>query len=160
MYDNHLAFAERVARKYSNDDRHLVAALQIRGGHVINFGVNGIKYRRDYSYFDCSLHAEVDLVRKSGFDLRRDKVCVYRFNRASNIPKESRNSRPCPLCVNLLIQAGAGKLYFKENGVVYGCRAEELPVVAADPIVLTRQYTPRFSFESTRSLNVAEHLAR
>lgn len=158
MYYNHISFAERVARKFSNENQHLVAALQIRGGHVINFGVNGIKYRRDCSYFNCSLHAEVDLVRKCDFNLNGDKICIYRFNRAQDAG-DGRDSRPCPLCVNLLAQAGAGKLIYKEDGTVQSCRPHELPVLAVDPIMFTQQYIPRFSVDQTRPLNFANCLA-
>jgi tRNA(Arg) A34 adenosine deaminase TadA len=152
MYYNHMAFAERVARRFSNEEQHLVAALQIRGGHVVSYGVNGIKYRRDFSYFNCSLHAEVDLVRKSGFNLNGDKICIYRFNRAQ-ASDDCRDSRPCPLCVNLLTQAGAGRLFFKEGDEVVSCRPHELPVLAVDPVLFTQQYIPKFSTDQTRPLN-------
>lgn len=158
MYYNHLAFAERVARKRGNGEQHLVAALQIRGGHVVSYGVSGIKYRKNYSYFNCSLHAEVDLVRKACFNLAGDKICIYRFNSAQDCG-DCRNSQPCPLCVNLLAQAGAGRLIFKDDGIVRSCKPHELPVLAVDPIMFTRQYIPKFSTDQTRPLNFANALA-
>lgn len=157
MFYNHISFAERVARKYSSDSRHMVAALQIRGGHVINFGVNSVRYSRDCSYFDCSLHAEVDLVRKSGFDLRGDKICIYRFNRAQG-EGDARTSRPCPLCVNLLVQADAGRLIFKVNDSVECCKPTDLPMVAVDPIALTKKYIPHFRYGRTRKLDLTNCL--
>lgn len=152
MYNKNIAFAERIARKFGNEQQHLVAALQIRGGHIVNYGINGMKYRRDYSYFNCSLHAEVDLVRKSGFNLGGDKICVYRFNNSLGF-NESKDSKPCPLCVNLLVQAGAGKVYFKENKEIVVSRATDLPAVTCDPIAMTQQYIPKFSTDPTKPLN-------
>lgn len=157
MYYNHHAFAERVARKYSDGERHLVAALQIRGGHVVNYGVNGLKYRRSFSYFNCSLHAEVDLVRRANFSLGGDKICIYRFNRAQDIG-DCRDSKPCPLCVNLLAQAGAGRVIFKECGEVRSCKLHELPGLAVNPIPFTQQYIPKFSTDPTRPLDFANAL--
>ncbi len=151
MYYNHIAFAERIARKHSNDHQHLVVALQIRGGNVINWGVNSIRYRRDFSYFQCSIHAEVDLVSKST-GLKGSKVCVYRFNRAQG-EGDPRTSQPCPLCANLLAQAGVSRVVFQLDSQVISCHPMMLPMVYADPVSLTNHYAkvngsnPDFHFD-------------
>jgi deoxycytidylate deaminase len=152
-----MAFAERVARKFSNEDRHLVAALQIRGGNIVNYGINRLQYKRGSSYFDCSIHAEVDLARKSGFSLNGDKICIYRFNRAQET-NDYRDSKPCPLCVRVLFQSGAGKVYYSLNNKVLSSKVHSLPMLAVDPIMFTKQYIPKYSTESTRHMDFDGYL--
>lgn len=156
MYLNHVAFAERVARKYSNRNRHLVAALRVRGGNVVGFGVNRIRYNKDFSYFNCSLHAEADLVRKSEFDLDGDKICIYRFN-LSQDRGDIRDSMPCPLCAHLLAQAGAGRLYFVLNGRVECRKPSDMRMVTSNPIAITNDYIPHYSTDPTHPLDLSAH---
>jgi hypothetical protein len=87
-----------------------------------------------------------------------DKICIYRFNRAQE-QEDCRTSRPCPLCVNLLTQAGAGRLIFKDRGEIVSCRPDELPILSVDPIAFTQQYIPKFSTDQTRPMNLSSVLA-
>lgn len=133
-------------------------ALQIRGGHIVNFGVNSLRYSRGRSYFYCSLHAEIDLIRKADGDLHGDKILVYRFNK--NSPEVGHgSSRPCPLCTHALRTANPGKISYYENGTVVTAKASSLPVVNQDPVRLTERVAPSYPGSAQKTLYIEQYLS-
>lgn len=129
----------------------------VRGGHIIQYGVNSTRYTREHSYFNCSLHAEMDLLRKCKFDLNGGKLLVYRFNSKHN-DEHSRTSKPCLLCSTMLKNAGIKKIFFVEDGQVQTCKTHQLPSLNENPVLLTRRVAA-YHFNGKHSRFNVQHYA-
>lgn len=102
------------------------AAGLIKGGKLIDFSVNShrSKYKLNGTHFiQCSLHAEVAVLRKLIYNLEKNKKLK---NRKMNkytlmvIRENYSNSLPCKHCSNLIKKTGITKIYYS-NGNMDHC---------------------------------------
>lgn len=158
MYSDFYAYAERIARRVSDADSFMVCALHIRAGKPIGYGVNRTAYRKGFSYYVSSLHAEADLANKMGKALYGDKVFVYRFNRAQPFG-DARISKPCPLCARILLQYGVSRVgYIGVDGPVVE-KLTNIPHVNYNPATLTMPFDPDNPEWKSVRFNIEEYLA-
>lgn len=136
--------AAQLAEDFRDEEfQHQVVALHVRGRKVLGYGVNQKRYAKYSSYFDDSLHAEADLIRRHGEKLRGGKVFLYRFNNAPGSPLANQPlcAKPCPLCSHLLNEAGVGRVvWVDELEEVVSIRARDFPLMAEHPSILTRLF--------------------
>lgn len=118
-----------------------MVALLIRGGKVVNFGVNQLRYSRGLSYFKQSLHAEIDLIKKSkSTDIVGAKVYIYRFNNTTAPDaREPKTSEPCLLCQHMLNRAMVGKVTFiDKNNNLASVRSKDFHQLTDHPCQITK----------------------
>ena len=110
---------------YENKIHFRHAAIITRGASVISKGINKAKrnaFVSIYSYHKnpgCDIHAEVDAIlraRKKS-DLRGTRLFVARVSRTGI---KISNSRPCPMCINVMQKYGIIKAYYSINKNEYG----------------------------------------
>lgn len=145
-----------------NDQQHQVVALLVRGGSVISYGVNQLRYVRGRSYFEGSLHAEVDLIRKSNpDDLRAGKIFIYRFNNSLDpAAREPKCGAPCLLCQHSLKEAGANKItYIDQAGELTTKRNRHMCKLSNHPHIITRQFVAAQKITSALRFNPQNYLA-
>mgnify|MGYP003394332659 CR=1 FL=1 len=100
-----------------------------------------MRYSRGLSYFTQSLHAEIDLIKKSPKqDLIGAKIYIYRFNNTSAPDaREPKISGPCLLCQHMLQKAMVGKVtYIDKNNVLVSTRGRDLHCLTEHPCQITR----------------------
>lgn len=140
-----------------------MVALLVRGRHVIGFGINQFRYVRDRSYFDCSLHAEIDLLRKSKpSDIKRNNIFVYRFNNSTDesarVPK---CSLPCPLCQHELQKAGANKITAMNNdGEIISFKNRELVSLSSAPSRITHHFIRAKASNASKKFQASSFILR
>lgn len=133
-----------------------VVALRFENGRTTRFGVNQLR-GSEVSMFSGSLHAEYDLLRKEG-SLKGAKLLMYRFNTALGSPLRNQplNARPCLLCGHMLREQGVRKVVFvNDNGEVCCAKSTEFPLLAVDPVSLTRHF---YHYNAKESLKVSAYL--
>ena len=114
----------RVASSGEMNTKH--AAGLIKSGKLIDFSVNSHRstYKLNGSHFiQCSLHAEVAVLRKLIYNLEKNKKLKNRkMNKYSLmvIRENYSNSLPCKHCSNLIKKAGISKIYYS-NGNTTTC---------------------------------------
>jgi len=139
--------ARQIAEDFRNDSmQHQIVALWLKGSRVLGYGVNQRRHAKAMSYFNDSLHAEKDLLRRFGTRIRGAKIFLYRFNNAHGSPVANKPlcARPCHLCSHSLREAGVNRVvYITDDGVVESIRGHELALLTEDPSVLTRMFLER-----------------
>jgi tRNA(Arg) A34 adenosine deaminase TadA len=126
--------------------QHQIVAFAVKGGKIINFGVNKRRYSRGKSVFKCSMHAEIDLLSKLGERASGSKIYLYRFNNTS-CPKarENKNGKPCPLCQHALKNAGVSRVvYVDDNGEVNTLKNRDMIGLVGEPSSITNYFLDRF----------------
>lgn len=124
-----------------DNQQHQVVALLVKGGTVVRFGVNQLRYSNRMSYFDHSLHAEVDLIKKCSADeLVGAKIFVYRFNNTTAPDaREPKVSAPCLLCQHMLNTAKIGKVtYIDKNNNLVCTKGRDLNMLTNHPCEITK----------------------
>ena len=102
------------------------AAGLIKSGKLIDFSVNSHRstYKLNGTHFiQCSLHAEVAVLRKLIYNLEKNKKLKNRkINKYSLIVirENYSNSLPCKHCSDLIKKAGISKIYYS-NGNLNQC---------------------------------------
>ena len=147
-FNDFLDVAKQLAEDFKDEAlQHQVVALLVKRTKLIGYGVNQLRYLRGWSYFDGSLHAEADLIRRQEEKIVGGKVLVYRFNNApfSPLAGEALCAKPCQLCQHLLRNAGAGRVVWLSGhtGLVESRRGGDLPLLTGDPSALTRRFLER-----------------
>lgn len=138
--------ARSIAEDHYEDKQHHIVAILIKGGNPQAYGINKMRHARHHSYFEDSLHAEADLIKKVGTDkIKNGKIFLYRFNLLENSPArhETLNARPCPLCQSVLKEAGASRIVYIERGIVKFLRHSELGALCGSPSQITKHYMGR-----------------
>jgi len=103
-----LSLAKNLAKSSSCNQRH--GAVIVKGGSVISTGIN--KFRNNPENIptnlvktSCSVHAEVDAIRKVK-DIKGATIYVARVNKAG----QGVLSRPCDNCFEEIQKAGIRKV--------------------------------------------------
>ena len=99
-------------------------AVLVRGGAVINLGINsekyssiGAKYRPDHkgvSTYHAEIAAIMNLPRES---IKGSTIYVARVSKGS---KEDRMSKPCIMCYEVLKAQGVKKVYYTIDDDIVG----------------------------------------
>jgi tRNA(Arg) A34 adenosine deaminase TadA len=141
--------------------QHQVVALLIRGGNVARHGVNRLRYSRGLSYFNSSLHAEVDLIRNCDpSELIGSKVYVYRFNNTIHPQaREPKVSAPCPLCQHMLKSAQIGRVAFidRDNQLV-SRKGRDLHSLVDHPYNITTTFATRQKDNAEMRFNAVNYI--
>jgi len=108
----------------------------------MSFGVNQLRYSRGLSYFDNSLHAEADLIKKvQPADLVGAKIFIYRFNNVGLHQRQPRASSPCHCCKHLLNETGASRVVYLDsaNKLAYS-KPQHMRRLSGHPHMLTKNF--------------------
>ena len=139
-----------VAESYATDLRddrfqHQIVAICIKGGKPVALGVNKFKYGKNKSTFECSTHAEIDLLSKLGEKARGSKIYIYRFNNTSHPDaREVKNAKPCILCQHVLKIAGVSRIHYINDGCnIEILKNRDLVTLIANPINITHHFITR-----------------
>ncbi len=141
--------------------QHQIVAFAVKGGKIINFGVNKRRYARNKSVFKCSMHAEIDLLSKLGEKANGSKFYLYRFNNTtSNIARENHNGKPCLLCQHNLKQAGVSRVtYLNDDGIVSQLKNRDMIGLIGQPSKLTNLFLDRHGDSHHGKFVVTEFIA-
>jgi hypothetical protein len=123
-------------------------------------GVNKYRYMKGKSTFECSTHAEIDLLSKLGPKAKGSKIFVYRFNNTCH-PKarEAKNAKPCPLCQHELKKSGVARVFYIDNhDQVRTLKNRDMLEVVGSPHVITRQFFEQNN--NTTSFKVLNYIRR
>lgn len=119
----------------------------VKGGRVLKYGVNQLRYAKNKSYFYCSLHAEVALIKKcKPSEARGAKIFVYRFNNTSaNDARIPKCSMPCHLCQHELRHAGISRVCcIDPDGKIVVMRKEDMVILRDNPSIITKHFLKKF----------------
>lgn len=119
----------------------------IRGGRVIRYGVNQMRYAKNKSYFYCSLHAEAALIRKcKPSEIRGAKILVYRFNNTTaDDARDPKCSTPCHLCQHELKKAGISRITCMDlDGKIITMKRSDLVSLQDDPSIITMHFLNKY----------------
>jgi deoxycytidylate deaminase len=112
----YLSVARYAAIRSEQKNRH--GAVVVKGGRVLGIGHN--KHRNHPAVIQekdiktsCSYHAEEVAIREAGENIKGAVIYVARVNRQG----QDRDSKPCPLCSDLIQQAGIKRVIFTTEGV-------------------------------------------
>jgi deoxycytidylate deaminase len=148
-YHNYSPIAEAIATEFrDNTLRNQVVALAIKGGSIINFGVNKRRYSSNSSYFHDSMHAEIDLLKKLNTSkLQGIKFYIYRFNNIQEqVVRANRNAKPCLLCQHILKNAGITKVfYIDDNNKLSILKNRDMIGLIGDPSHITHHFLKRYN---------------
>jgi deoxycytidylate deaminase len=99
-------------------------AVLVRGGAIINFGINsekyssvGAKYRPEEKGVS-TYHAEIKAIL--GIDRSITKGAVMYVARASKGKKEERISKPCTMCHAVMKERGISQVFYTIDDQVIG----------------------------------------
>ena len=99
-------------------------AVLVRGGAIINFGINsekyssiGAKYRPEEKGVS-TYHAEIKAILN--IPRAQTKVAIVYVARASNGKKEERMSKPCTMCHEVLKERGISQVFYTIDDEVVG----------------------------------------
>lgn len=112
---NYLKCAAKFAIR-SDHTRHKMAAIIVKGGNILSWGVNRNRtHPRSKNYYQ-SIHAELDAIigvpRES---LSGSKIYIIRVTRIGHLA----SSKPCVKCVALLSALGLKSMtYVSEDGKI------------------------------------------
>jgi deoxycytidylate deaminase len=119
----YLSLAKKMAEcsTYGNF-RH--GAVLVRGGAIINFGINsekyssiGAKYRPEEKGVS-TYHAEIKAILN--IPRSQTKGAVMYVARASKGKKEDRMSKPCTMCHAILEERGVSQVFYTVDNEVIG----------------------------------------
>ena len=102
------------------------AAGLIKNGKLIDFTINShrTKYKMNgKTYLQCSLHAEVGVIKKLLYNLnKRNKLKIRKINKYTLlvVRKNYSNSLPCKHCTKIIKQVGISKILYT-NGSLDKC---------------------------------------
>lgn len=118
----------------------------IKAGKPVAFGVNKLRHMRGKSVFNCSVHAEADLLNKVGDKAKGSKIYLYRFNNTSSpSARDVKNAKPCPMCQHSLKKAGVSKVYhIDDSGRLQVIKNREFCSLTGEPSNITRHFIERF----------------
>lgn len=136
------------------DVQYQVVALNVRGSRVYGYGVSQERAAKGFAYFENSLHAEADLIRRFGLTFKGNRIFVYRFNTFQNSPLKNhpKCAKPCLLCGHLLRGTNVKSVvYFNAEGNVEETKRMDLSELTDHPVALTAR------FIQARRSNVDKH---
>lgn len=134
----------------------------IKGPRVLGYGINQLRYAKRFSYFEGSLHAEADLIRRHEEKVRGATVLVYRFNNApkSDWAGQPLCGKPCPLCGHLLRQARVGRVWwFGHDGKPENLLGEGFSELTGDPVAITQRFVQQIKGNRDGKFQVKDYLA-
>jgi tRNA(Arg) A34 adenosine deaminase TadA len=101
---------------------------------------------RNRSVFDCSVHAEMDLLNKVGDKAKGSKIFIYRFNNTTSpTAREPKNAKPCPLCQHALKKAGVSRVYHvDDDGNLQTLKNRDMCSLVGEPVNITKHFLKRF----------------
>ena len=118
----------------------------IKGGNIVEYGVNKRRHLRAKSVFGCSVHAEVDLLNKVRDKAKGSKIYLYRFNNTS--AKDARivkNAKPCPMCQHQLKKAGVSRIYHvDDSGELQTLKNRDFMGLVGEPANITKHFLHRY----------------
>lgn len=153
--------AESYASDFRDDNfQHQVVAICIKNGKPIAFGINQKRYVKNYSYFKCSCHAEMDLLRKLGDKVNGSTFYLYRFNNTNNpSARDPKNGKPCILCQHILKNAGVAKVvYLNNEGKVCVLKNRDMLTVVGEPHHITSSFVDRHGSKHGGMFKVANYV--
>ena len=108
-------------------------------------GVNKRRFIRGKSTFDCSTHAEIDLLNKLGKRAHGSKIYLYRFNNTTHVDaRKVKNAKPCVFCQHALKAAGVARVYYvNDHGEPCVLKNRDMTTVIADPSNITHHFLKR-----------------
>ena len=113
----YIEIAKKTALNNQSKFRH--GAVLVKGGSVINTAVNkkkynsfGNRFRNIYTCGHATHHAELSCIL--GIDKNKTQGATIYVARVNN-QGEPRNSRPCPMCQEVLKFVGVKKVIFTKN---------------------------------------------
>lgn len=114
MKDSYLRICKKVA-SFSDHHSHKMAALVTKGNKILSTGFNKMKTHPLSPHPFKSCHAEfmaIKLLDEKA--LKGSTIFIYRQNKLGILA----NSRPCPSCMQLIIDSGIKKIvYTHETGI-------------------------------------------
>ena len=118
----------------------------IKGGNIVEYGVNKRRHLKDKSVFHCSVHAEVDLLNKVGDKAKGGKIFLYRFNNTSaNDAREVKNAKPCAMCQHALKKAGVSRVHhINDDGDLCQLKNRDLVNMVGEPSKITKYFLHRY----------------
>ena len=101
---------------------------------------------KGHSTFECSIHAEIDLLSKLGEKAKGSKFYVYRFNNTSNPEaRDVKNAKPCLMCQHVLKKAGVSRIYYiDDQGDVKSIKNKDLVSLIAEPANITKHFLEKY----------------
>ena len=118
----------------------------IKGGNIVEYGVNKRRHLKDKSIFHCSVHAEVDLLNKVGDKAKGGKIYLYRFNNTTaKDAREVKNAKPCPMCQHELKKAGVARIFHvDDDGDLQVIKNRNLVGLVGEPANITKHFLHRY----------------
>lgn len=118
----------------------------VKGGNIVDFGVNKRRHLKNKSVFQCSVHAEVDLLNKVGDKAKGSKIYLYRFNNTTaKDAREVKNAKPCPMCQHALKKAGVSRiLHVDDNGNLHTMKNYDFSSLIGEPANITKHFLHRY----------------
>jgi len=118
----------------------------IKGGNIVEYGVNKRRHLKDKSIFHCSVHAEVDLLNKVGNKARGSKIFVYRFNNTTATDaREVKNAKPCLMCQHQLKKAGVARIqHVDDEGDLCTMKNRDFVGLIGEPSNITKYFLHRY----------------
>jgi deoxycytidylate deaminase len=101
------------AKKSEFKQRH--GCIIFKGNRILSSGYNEIRHcnrlESRYTRWINSLHAETRTILFSRFPLLRCSILVIRLNHKDQLV----NSKPCPLCLDLILDVGIKNIYYSDS---------------------------------------------
>lgn len=118
----------------------------VKGGNIVEYGVNKRRHLRDKSVFHCSVHAEIDLLNKVGEKARGGKIYLYRFNNTTaKDAREVKNAKPCPMCQHQLRKSGVSRIFHvDDDGELCVLKNRDLLGLVGEPANITKHFLKRY----------------
>ncbi len=116
---------------------------------------------KNHSTFECSTHAEIDLLVKIGEEKAKgSKFYVYRFNNTTNpTAREPKNGKPCLMCQHMLKKAGVSRIhYINDNGEVSVMKNSDLVSLIAEPRNITKYYLEKHNIDQENRFSVLRYV--
>ena len=162
-FKNLVDLAESYASDFRDDRfQHQIVAICVKSGKPIALGVKKFKYGKNKSTFECSTHAEIDLLSKLGDKAKGSKIYVYRFNNnAHPEAREVKNAKPCLLCQHVLKLAGVARIsYIDNDGNVMVLKNRDLVTLIANPINITHHFLHRSGVDHDNKFSPTDYVKK
>lgn len=95
--------------------------------------------------FECSIHAEMDLLSKMGKKAKGSKFYLYRFNNSSNKDaRKVKNAKPCIMCQHMLKVAGVSRVFYVDDcNKVCVLKKNDMSEMVGEPRNITKYFLNR-----------------